>query len=356
LRVLLAGGTDEATVRDAAESALVEDPADGRACTIVARARLQEGDAAGAIEQAACRGTRTVLLDRVRADALDAAGAYADAAEAWRGAGLDVHAAAVLLQEFPARRDEALALLQGERAKGPLSALLLAWDAVARGERPAASGALDRSAAADLLWALTDPQGVTPDVLTRLRTLGDARTEIVLARGAGARGDRTEMEAALERARKHAPASEPNHRARVALRAAHGGDVAGALADWAAQDPDHVRLTGARGNRERPWAAIAPWSWPEACGRARHDARCSPAAPSGADDIGNTYRAAMSPDCGDSGEGVASVKKICTRATRIDALDALQAAHPELVELTRVRWDLQTGVSSVPERDPQTVP
>jgi hypothetical protein len=121
------------------------------------------------------------------------------------------------------------------------------------------------------------------------------------------------------------PSLEPVHRARVALTLATGGDVSAALFDWAAEDPDHVRLRGGEGSRDLPWAAVAPWTWRELAARC---ARCGTTKPAGADAVGAAWRAAEAlPDA----------------HAKAEALATLGDAHPELEGLARERYALAAG-------------
>ncbi|MFZ5482583.1 MAG: hypothetical protein ACOZNI_37820 [Myxococcota bacterium] len=286
LRIAVAKGRFD---RDLADAALAEEPRDGLACWIVARASLEAGDLLAATEQAACDGTRNAKLSRVIGEALDAAGDVEGAVAAFREAGADEHAAAVLLAE--GRLAEARAL-----ATAPPAVLLRGWIDHAEG-RPV-----------DVA-----PLGDTPEerILTALAT-GDAGRLDGLdgPEAAVARARITGDPSGLARAIAADPALEPLHRAAKAL----GGRSA-----WDAVDPDHARLRGARGDRDLPWAVIAPWP--------------PLPAPRGEDEIGRAWRAAVAlPD----------------RTARIDALAALQAAHPELVGLAAARYAAAAGLDARP--------
>ncbi len=319
MRVALAIG-DGARASDAAEGALLADSGDALACRLVAALALDAGDAAQAIEVAACGGTASPVLERVRAEAYDAAGAHEAAIACYLAMGAPTHAAAILYQELPARRAEANALLADG---GPAEALHRGWLALLDGRPPLLDG-LDDSPPADLLRALADP--ASSDVLSRLAP-DDPVAAVVRARVAATRGDARGVDAALAPALIADPASEPLHRARVALRLQIGGDVRGALAEWGAQDPDHVRLRGARDGRHRPWIAIAPWSWDDLA-RVTRDPRARADAPMGSDVVGAAYRAA--------------VRRPAT-TDRLDALEELYRSDSRLRGVIAERWALASA-------------
>ena len=129
------------------------------------------------------------------------------------------------------------------------------------------------------------------------------------------------------------------YRAWVALRAQLGGDVEGALAAWAALDPDHVRLSGVHDDREVPWAVVAPWTWAASCGARARDRRCAADAPRGADDVGTAWRAAAA----------------LPAAARLDTLAALQARSPTLHGLATERWRLAAPDPERPLDVPRSV-
>lgn len=318
MRVALAR-QDTAGAREAAEGALLVDPHEVLACWLVGSAALGDGDVLEALEAARCGGSEAPQLRRLRADALARAGLVDAAVEAYVAAGARVHAAALLLEERPERRDEARSLLADG---GPAAALHLAWLALVEGKPPSLQGVPSLPAAQRLL-AVADPLGVGEDVLAALRAAGDARAAVALARALAARGDAAGAARVLEQAVAKEPAVEPLHRARVALLREFGRDVGPALAAWAAQDPDHVRARGSGEIPDVPWRALAPWSWREACGP-RQDSRCSASAPSGRDAVGDALRQALS----EPGSG------------RLDALAALQSQHPECHGLARLRWEI----------------
>lgn len=307
LRVLLAAG-EGAGVREAAEGALAEHPDDVLACRTAADASLREGDLLRAIEASECGGVKAPELARMRGDALDAARRFADAEAVYREAGATVHLAALLYQEAPtpARIAEARALLDGDPS--PPAALHRAWIALLRGERPDVAG-LDHSAPAALVRVVAGSKG-------DLQGLEGAAARVAGARLAAAKGDAPAVEEALSDALAEEPDLEPVHRARVALRRQLGGDVDAAVAAWRARDPDHVRLRGARGPRDVPWAAIAPWP------------PLDPAECWGRDEVGDAWRAAM---------------ERTSRPARLDALASLQAVHPELEEVAAQRHFVELG-------------
>lgn len=336
LRLALARGDGDA-VRLAAEGALVEEPRDVLACRTVAAAALAEGDAAWAIESAACGGlgARAPELVRLRADALDRAGDHAAAEAAYASIGADVHRAVLLYQEgtTPERLAEATRLLApGPEGRTPPAALHAAWMALLHGGTPSLVG-LDESLPALLVRGTV--RGDDAD-LVALRDAPGAAAAVVRARLHAARGDRAQTEAALVEALTDAPSAEPVHRARVALLLGVKGDVDVALADWAAQDPDVVAAVGGRGSRDVPWAALVPETW--AALAARHpDPRMRSDAPAGADAIGARIRAA---------------RALSDTAARTDALASLLSDIPGLDALVSERYRSGPSPPNVSDRDP----
>jgi hypothetical protein len=336
LRIALAKGDGDAA-RFAAEGALVEEPRDVLACRIVGLAALAEGDLAWAIETSACGGLgpRAPELLRIRAEALDRAGEFEAAAAAYAAAGLDVHRAAILYQESPTpeRLAEAAHLLAPDATgRPPPAALHGLWMALLHGGEPSTAG-LDASVPAGLARAMASAGGAD---VTALAALPGAQAAVVRARVAAAQGDRLGVEDALADALTAEPAGEPVHRARVAIRLLVGGDVGGALADWAAQDPDHVAAVGTRGSRDMPWAALVPETWGELAAR-RPDPRMRSDAPSGADAIGSQIRTA---------------RAISEAGARSDAFSAVLRVHPGLDGLVLERYQSAPSVASVSDRDP----
>ena len=322
LRIALRRGDGDAA-RLAAEGALLEDPGEIAACRLVANAALDERDLAWAIEVAACGGDAdTPELLRLRATALDRAGQTDEALALYERSGAAVHRAAILYQDHPDRLDEARALLVGP---GP-AALHRTWLALCQGA-PAPIDGLDQSFQATVARALA-AKDAPPDVLAGSP---GAPAAVVRARLAAERRDLSTMEGELDAALRQSPASDPIHRARIALRLSTGGDVEQALADWAALDPDHVAMTGTRGDRDLPWCGIVPetWGWI----RARiDDPRASAEAPSGSSPIGEKIRAA---------------RALPTPGARSDALAALDRDTPGLDALPAERYRL--GPPPVPK-------
>ena len=335
LRVALAR-SDGAAALDAAEGAVVADPRDVAACRILARLALDQGDAAWAIEQADCGGlgSRAPELGRLRAEALDISGEYGMAEQEYARVGASVHQAALLYQEDPtAERRAAAARILGEGPDrdAPQAALHRVWMALMAGASAPAQG-LDGSVPATLARALTRRSQADEDALS---AIPGSAAAVVLARLAGDRGDLPRMEEALAAALGAEPARSAVHRARVALRIAHGGDVAGALAGWAGQDPDHVAQVGARGPRDVPWHVIVPERW-EDLAKIHPDPRIRADAPVGTDSVGAQWRAAQAL----SGSG------------RMDALAELAARVPGLDALTAERYRHAPLPAGLPNRDP----
>jgi hypothetical protein len=336
LRVALARG-DGAAARDAAEGAVVDEPKDVVACRILGAAALDSGDAAWAIEQAHCGGIgeRAPDLVRLRAEALEAAGETDEAIIAYAGAGVTIHEAALLYQVTATPEHVAVAehlLTKGPDAASPPAALHRVWLALMNGRTPSLDG-LDGSVPATVARALVRR---APQDEAALAAAPGAPAAVVRARLAAGRGDVATMETALDAALAAAPASEPVFRARVALRLATHGDVAGALADWAAQDPDHVALVGRRGNRDMPWAALVPETW-ATLAQGFADPRMDEHAPSGADEVGLRWRAA---------------RDLRDVSARDDALAALGAAFPGLDALPAERYRLGPSPNGLPDRGP----
>jgi len=335
-RIALAKGDGDAA-RFAAEGALVEEPRDVLACRIVGLAALAEGDVAWAIETASCAGlgARAPELVRLRAEALDRAGESDAALEAYGAAGLDVHRAAILYQDrpTPARLAEAARLLLPSAAgRPPPAALHALWMALLHGGDASLAG-LDESVPAVLARAMASPARADAGALA---ALPGVQAAVVRARVAAAQGDRDGAEAALADALGAEPAAEPVHRARVAIRLLLAGDVPGALADWSAQDPDHVLAVGTRGSRDLPWAVLVPETWADLA--ARHpDPRMRSDAPSGADAIGSQIRTA---------------RALFEGGARLDAISAVLRQHPGLDGLVVERYQASPSVAPVSDRDP----
>jgi len=335
LRVAVARGDGDAA-RTAAEGALLEAAGDVLACRILALSALEEGDAAWAVEVTGCGGLgdRAPELVRIRADALDRAGDHA-AAEALYGAGgQDVRRAALLYQEDPTpeRLADAARLLAPAPDRPPDAALHAVWLALTTGQAPSLAG-LDESIPSLVARALV--RGSAEDIAA-LERASSAPTCIARARVAARQRDIARMEAALRDALAASPAAEPVHRARIALRLATGGDVASALADWAAQDPDHVEAVGVRGSRDLPWIVLVPETW-RALDTRHPDVRMRANAPTGKDAVGGRLRDARSmPDPSD----------------RADALAAVAKEHPGLDGLVAERYRLGPSPAGLPERAP----
>lgn len=322
LRIALRRGDGDAA-RLAAEGALLEDPGEIAACRIVANAALDERDLAWAVEVAACGGDGdTPELLRLRASALDRAGQSDDALALYERAGANVHRAAILYQDHPDRVEEARTLLEGP---GP-AALHRTWLALCHGAPPPIDG-LDQSFQATVARALA-AKDAPPDALA---DAAGAPAAVVRARLAAERRDLSTMERELDTALRDVPASDPIHRARIALRLSTGGDVEQALADWAALDPDHVAMTGTRGDRDLPWCGIVPETWAWIHTRI-DDPRASAEAPRGSSPIGEKIRAA---------------RALPTAGARADAFGALDAATPGLDALPAERYRL--GPPPVPK-------
>ncbi len=335
LRVALAR-SDGAAALDAAEGAVVAEPRDVAACRILVRAALDQGDAAWAIEHAHCGGfgTRAPELGRLRAEALDLGAEYGMAERAYARVGASVHQAALLYQEAPTveRRAAAARILgEGPDRDAPQAALHRVWMARMAGTSASTQG-LDGSVPATLARALTRR---SPADEVALSTIPGSAAAVVRARLAADRGDKRTMEEALASALEVEPARAAVHRARIALRIAHGGDVAGALAGWADQDPDHVTLVGERGPRDVPWRAIVPEQW-EDLAKIHADPRVRADAPVGTDGVGAEWRAAQKR----------------TGAARQDALAALAARVPGLDALPLERYRLAPLPAGLPTRDP----
>ncbi|MDP2304571.1 MAG: hypothetical protein Q8P18_00920 [Pseudomonadota bacterium] len=340
LRLALGRGDGDAA-RFAAEGALVDDPRDVLACRIVGLAALAEGDAAWTIETAACGGlgARAPELVRMRADALDLAGEHAAAEAAYASIGADVHRAALIYQEGPTpeRLAEANRLLAvGAAGRPPPAALHAVWMALIHGGTPSLVG-LDSSLPATLARAMVQGDDAA---LAALEDAPGAPAAVVRARLHAARGDRARTEAALLEALAAAPAEEPVHRARVGLLLRVKGDVASALADWAAQDPDHVAAVGRRGSRDVPWLALVPDTWADLAER-HPDPRMRSDAPAGADSIGARIRAARALSASGSDP-----------RGHTDALASLMSDVPGLDGLVRERYQSGPSPPNVPDRDP----
>ena len=324
--------------RIAAEGALIAEPRDVLACRTLALAALEEQDPAWAIDVTRCGGVgaRAPELVRLAAEALDRAGEHEAAAAAYGRVGADVHRAAILYQEGPTaeRLAEAARLLAPppDGPRPPAAALHAAWMALRDGA-PASLEELDDSIPALVARGLA--RG-SPEDLAALAKAASAPTAIARARIHARRGERALMEAALADALRAAPAADPVHRARIALRIATGGDVGGALAEWASQDPDHVGIVGVRGSRDLPWDAIVPETWAMLAGR-HPDPRMRHDAPTGSDAVGARVRAArVLPDAG----------------ARADALGALARDVPGLDALAAERYRLGPPAAGVPDHVP----
>lgn len=328
MRIALRAGDGDAA-RLAADGALLVDPRDVAACRLLANVALEERDYAWAVELSACGSDDVPELRRIRAAALDGAGLYDEAADLYGSAGADVHRAAILYQEHPERSEEALALLKGPT--GP-AALHRTWLSLCLG-RPAPTDGLDQSVQATVARALV-ASDAPPDALADVP--GPAAA-VARARLAAERRDLSSMERELDAALRQSPASDPIHRARIALRLSTGGDVDRALADWAALDPDHVALSGARGDRDLPWCGIVPETW-AALASKLGDPRASADAPRGTSTIGDRIRAARAHP---------------TAGARSDALTEIDGAVPGLDALPAERYRLgPPPMRTGPDRSP----
>jgi hypothetical protein len=336
LRVaLLRGDGDGARV--AAEGALVESPRDILACRILGRDALEQGDATWALELSDCGGlgARSPELVRLAGEALELAGEFAAAEEVYVRVNADVHRAALLYQvnPTPERREEAARLLsEPGGAAAPPVRLHRAWMALQAGGEPDLAG-LDESIPALVIRALA--RG-TPEDVAALARATSAPTAVARARVAAERRDRSAAIQALADALAAAPASEPVHRARLALLLDLGEDPGRALEEWAALDPDHVAAVGERGSRDLPWAVLVPERWDALA--ARHpDPRMRADAPAGKDAIGERIRAA---------------RRLPTASARADALAALGREVAGLDGLAAERYRVGPSPPGAPARAP----
>lgn len=298
LRVLLRG-KDQAAVVEAAGEALRALPGDPFACAVVVRDAIERGELEEALGH--CPEVRTATLGRMRAEALEEAGRFEEAAAAYDAAGAAVHAGAVLVQEVPARDADGLARLD---EPVPPVALHRGWRAVLRGE-PVELGGLDDSPEATLLRALA---GV-PAAVEALPAQDTLPARVLHARLTGTPD-------ALAADLGASPPSDVLLRADLGIRLERGLPLAPALERLRAVDGDHVRLLGVVDRREAPWRAIVPWTWADLAARTE-----LPAA-GGSDAVGEAWRDAMALDDVEA---------------RNEALTTIQADHPELRGLARFR-------------------
>ncbi|GDX78662.1 hypothetical protein LBMAG42_04730 [Deltaproteobacteria bacterium] len=297
LRVLLRG-TDQAAVVAAAEAVLAASPEDPFACAVVIQDAIDRGELAGALS--VCASVRSSAVMRLRGRALDEAGRYADAVDAYDAAGFTLHAAAILYQELPERDAEALQRMDEDV---PPVALHRGWRAVLRHE-PVDVSRLDDSPEATMLRALAG----SPTAIAALPDLPGLEPLVLHAR---LTGDLRRLEAELERA----PTSDVLLRANLGIRLERGLDSSPAGSFLGSVNSDHVRLGGVVTRREAPWSAIVPWTWTYI------GTRMHLRAVGGASPIGDAWvRAIDLPD-----------------EARDAALATLQAAHPELRGLARWR-------------------
>lgn len=297
LRVLLRG-EDQAAVAAAASAVLTATPEDPFACAVVIQDAIDRGELAGALS--VCASVRSGTVMRLRGQALDEAGRYAEAVDAYDAAGFTLHAAAILYQELPERDAEALQRMDEDV---PPVAIHRGWRAVLRHE-PIELRGLDGSPEATMLSALA---GV-PAAVTALRDLPGLEPLVLEAR---LTGDLSRLEAELDRA----PTSDVLLRANLGIRLERGLDTSPAGSFLGVVNSDHVRLGGVVTRREAPWSAIVPWTWTYI------GTRMHLRAVGGASPIGDAWVSAIDlPD-----------------EARDAALAALQAQHPELRGLARWR-------------------
>ncbi len=302
-RVAMRAG-DRAAILAAAEASLLENATEVAACRFLVADALARNALREAEALPPC-GTPPTSL-RPRAAVLDRGGRFAAAASAFAEADDPIRAAAVLYQSLgDAQSDErARSLLTGAE---PPVALHRAWFAILRGLPPPLDG-LDGSPDATLVRALSGDA----DAVARLIDLPGPQAWVLSARLTG-------DFSGLDKALAAEPNAEPVLRANVGVRVAAGKDASRAISAWVGSDADHVRLRGGAVNRDQPWAALVPWSWADL------RARVAIPEPSGADDVGDAYRAAM----------------VLSGTPRADALAVLQAAHPELDGLAAERYAAQ---------------
>ena len=297
LRVALTG-TDAGAVLAAAHVALGGDPNDTFARAVLAREQLRLGELTEAI--ATATPPDTPELARLRATALDDAGFFEEAVAAYADAGLGLHAAAILYQSL-GRQAEAEGYLD---EPVPPVAIHRGWMALLAG-LPLQAAGLDQGPESLLL------RGIAGERVDLAAVPGpEAAAALALSTGT--------TSALWPHVARH-PHAEVLRRAEILALARHGLDSGAARAEWAALDPSTVLLAGNPARREAPWAAVVPGDWSSL-----------PAVPppSGADEIGDAWRAALAEP---------------TAEARDRALAHLQADHPELRGLARVRAQVAAG-------------
>jgi hypothetical protein len=332
LRLAMQLGEGEMAV-EAAEAVLLQWPGTLMACRVLVTTAMQKKDLFRAIEEAECNGAKSSDLQRLAGVALDIGGDRAAAEELFRDSRSFVHLAVLLAASpsTPERLQEAVSLLSEDEA--PPALLHRSW-LFLQGKGPALTeaqiAALQGNPDMSLVKAAVRMDQLSDVELEALSDLPGAAPAVMQARIATLKGNTALAKAALERARQREPYFEPVFRSVVGGMLDLGLDPAPALAWWAGLDPDHIRLRGLEDRREVCWEVVAPWSWKELAERGikRPD-------PSGSDEVGQAFRAAMAlPD----------------RNSRLDALAEIQHQNTDLLELARIRYQIEAGLldSSAP--------
>lgn len=262
--------TLRAEQQDASDAAAaVREVAPGHpiACELVARRQIDRSQAAGALEvlgECAEAGATGAALDRLRADALDRAGLFQEAARLYRDSGLDTHAAAIFIQEGGAGEADIEALLP---PGPPDAALHLLWWGIlssnadriarARAELEASSvGGLPFEIAAA---AAALAQGEPSAALERLGELEAPQAHALRARALLALGDVEGALGAVEQALALVPWHPRLQLLEVSiLEEADPEAAAGSLTAALGRHPVEVAAYSWFRHRDIPWAALVP--------------------------------------------------------------------------------------------------
>jgi len=262
MRVLRAANEDAIP---AAERVLAAAPGQPEACELVARHHILSAAPAAALrvlEACAAAGTRGGVLSRLRAEALDRAGMFGEAAHAYASIGITTHAAAIWIQEGGASEADIEALLVEPT---PDVALHRMWWAILRGDVdaiPSLSSALQVTdglefevARAAGALALGQPEQAE-DIVGE----GSAPQMLALqARALLAQGRSAEALAAVDAALAVVPWHTRLQLLRVSvLQQADPEAAEAALAAVVGRHPTEVAVYSWYRHRDMPWPALVP--------------------------------------------------------------------------------------------------
>lgn len=264
LRALL---TLRADATAAAESLLSLVPGHQQACEVATRGRLMAAESARALSIAvACSsaGADGVVLQRLRADALDRTGLFEEAASAYRDAGAMTHAAAVLMQDGVASDSEILSMLSGDTPDAVLHRL---WMGLLR-DQPAQVRAtvseLNRLGVSGLEFSVgvaasAIAQGDPDAALQVLEGIDAPQAHVLRARAHLQAGDMSAALSSVDEAFAMIPWHPRVKLLRVhVLRQVGAADADRLLADMLSQHPIEREAYSWFRQRDMPWAALIP--------------------------------------------------------------------------------------------------